>query len=51
MNPTLIDINKYTTSAINAIKDGWISNHGKFVELANNKIKEIILLENTILHP
>ena len=29
----------YTQSAISAIKDGWISNHGKFVELANNKLK------------
>ena len=43
------DINKYTTSAINAIKDGWISNHGKFVELANNKIKEITKSKYSIL--
>lgn len=35
------NIEKYTKSAIEAIKDGWISNHGKFVEIANNKLKEI----------
>jgi perosamine synthetase len=34
-------INKYKKSALKAISDGWISNHGAFVELANNKLKEI----------
>ncbi len=42
-------ISKYTFSAINAIKDGWISNHGKFVELANNKLKEITNTKFSIL--
>ena len=43
------NINKYSESAINAIKDGWISNHGKFVELANIKLKEITKSKYSIL--
>ena len=39
----------YTQSAISAIKDGWISNHGKFVNLANNKLKEITNTKFSIL--
>lgn len=35
------DINKYNESSINAIKEGWISNHGKYIELANHKLKDI----------
>ncbi len=42
-------IDKYKESSINAIKEGWISNHGKFVELANNKLKEIIKSNYSIL--
>lgn len=42
-------INKYTKSALNAIKEGWISNHGKFVELATNKLKEITNSKYAIL--
>lgn len=43
------NIKRYTTSALEAIKDGWISNHGKFVELANNKLKEITKTKYSIL--
>lgn len=43
------NINKYTKSAINAIKEGWISNHGRFVELANSKLKEITKSKYSIL--
>ena len=43
------NIDKYKESAINAIKEGWISNHGKFVELANNKLTEITKSNNSIL--
>jgi dTDP-4-amino-4,6-dideoxygalactose transaminase len=43
------NIDKYKESTINAIKEGWISNHGKFVELANNKLKEIIKSKYSIL--
>ena len=35
------DIKNYKKSALNAIEEGWISNHGKYIELANNKLKEI----------
>ena len=43
------NIKKYSESAINAIKEGWISNHGKFVELANIKLKEITKSKYSIL--
>jgi perosamine synthetase len=43
------EINKYTKSALNAIEDGWISNHGKYIELANNKLKEITQSKYSIL--
>lgn len=43
------NIEKYKTSALSAIKEGWISNHGKFVELATNKLKEIIKSNYCIL--
>jgi perosamine synthetase len=42
-------IESYTQSAISAIKDGWISNHGKFVDLANNKLKEVTNTKFSIL--
>lgn len=42
-------IDKYKKSAINAIKEGWISNHGKFIELANNKLKEVTKTKYSIL--
>lgn len=43
------NIYKYSTSALSAINDGWISNHGKFVELANNKLKEFTNTKYSIL--
>ena len=43
------DISKYTNSSINSINDGWISNHGKFIDLANNKLKEITKSRFSIL--
>ena len=43
------EIKKYIKSAINAIEEGWISNHGKYIELANNKLKQIIKSKYSIL--
>lgn len=43
------EINKYKKSALNAIESGWISNQGKYVELANNKLKEITQSKYSIL--
>jgi perosamine synthetase len=43
------NIDKYRKSAINAIEDGWISNHGIFVELANSKLKEFTKTKYSIL--
>jgi perosamine synthetase len=43
------DINNYKGSALNAIEEGWISNHGKYIELANNKLKEITKSKYSIL--
>jgi perosamine synthetase len=42
-------ITKYTTSAINAINTGWISNHGEYIEKAKNKLKEILGTKHIIL--
>jgi len=43
------DIENYKKSAMNAIEEGWISNHGKYIELANNKLKEITQAKYSIL--
>jgi perosamine synthetase len=43
------DIKNYKKSALNAIEEGWISNHGKYIELANNKLKEITQAKYSIL--
>lgn len=43
------NIDKYRKSAINAIEDGWISNHGTFVDLANSKLKEVTRTKYSIL--
>ena len=43
------DINNYKKSALNAIEEGWISNHGKYIELATNKINEITQSKYSIL--
>jgi perosamine synthetase len=42
-------LSKYKTSAIDAINTEWISNHGKYIELATNKFKEILNAKNIIL--
>ena len=42
-------IDNYKESAINAIKEGWVSNHGKYVELANNKLKDVTKSNYSIL--
>ena len=36
------DISKYNKSALNAINTGWISNLGENIDLAKNKLKEVI---------
>ena len=43
------NINKYNKSAIEAINSGWISNHGKYIELTNQKLCEIIGSKYSIL--
>ncbi len=35
-------LSKYTSSAIDAINSEWISNHGKYIELASTMLKDII---------
>lgn len=35
-------LKNYKKSAIDAIESEWISNHGRYIELATNKLKEII---------
>lgn len=42
-------LNKYKKSAIDAINSEWISNHGKYVNLATNKLREIIGCDYAIL--
>lgn len=42
-------LSKYKTSPIDAINSEWISNHGKYIELATNKFKEILNAKHTIL--
>jgi len=43
------NIINYSSSANHAIKSGWISNHGKFVELANELLKDITNSKHSIL--
>jgi perosamine synthetase len=43
------DINRYTDSAMDAIKSGWISNHGKYIELATKKLSDILNVPYIIL--
>jgi len=43
------NIAAYTKSAINAIESGWISNHGKYIGLATEKLKEIMKCKHAIL--
>ena len=35
-------LEKYKSSSLDAINSEWISNHGKYIELATNKFKEIL---------
>jgi perosamine synthetase len=43
------NVAKYTKSAIDAIESGWISNHGKYIELANVKLQNTIGCKYSIL--
>ncbi len=43
------NINKYTKSAIDAIKSGWISNHGIYIEKSTNLLKNILNVKHAIL--
>lgn len=43
------NIEKYTSEAKKAIESGWISNHGKYVNLATNKLCEILNCKYSIL--
>jgi perosamine synthetase len=43
------NIDNYRKSALNAIEDGWISNHGRYVELANSKLKDVTKSKYSIL--
>ena len=36
------NIEKYTEEAKKAIESGWISNHGEYINLATNKLSEIL---------
>jgi perosamine synthetase len=45
-NPT---IDKYKTSAINAINSGWISNHGEYINKSTDRLKEILNINYCIL--
>ena len=42
-------LSKYKTCPIDAINSEWISNHGKYIELATNKLKEILQVKHVIL--
>lgn len=35
-------LDKYKKSALEAIESGWVSNHGKYIELATNELKKIV---------
>jgi perosamine synthetase len=43
------NLKKYTSSAIDAIESGWISNHGKYIDLATNKLSTILNSKYCIL--
>jgi perosamine synthetase len=42
-------ISKYKSSAIDAINSEWISNHGKYIKLASDRLKDIIGTKYCIL--
>lgn len=43
------NIPSYTTSAIDAINSGWISNHGVYIEKSSNKLKTFLNSKYAIL--
>ena len=43
------NIQKYTSSAIKAINDGWISNLGEYTELAREELKNVIKSKYVVL--
>jgi perosamine synthetase len=43
------DLKKYKLSAIKAINDGWISNHGEFIKKSTDKLNEIMKTKYSIL--
>ena len=43
------EITTYKKLAIEAIQDGWISNHGKYIELSTSKLNETIKSKYSIL--
>lgn len=43
------NVTKYTASAIEAIRSGWISNHGEYVEKATTLLKSIVGVKHCIL--
>lgn len=43
------NIKKYCASAIDAIKSGWISNHGVYIEKATNLLQNILNVKHVIL--
>jgi perosamine synthetase len=43
------DIQKYKTSALDAINSGWISNHGEYIHKSTDKLKEIMNVKHVIL--
>jgi perosamine synthetase len=42
-------LENYKKGAIEAIESGWISNHGKYIELATMKLREILNVKHAIL--
>lgn len=42
-------LSRYKTSALDAIHSEWISNHGKYIDLATNKLKEVLRAKHVIL--
>jgi len=42
-------IEKYTKDAKKAIESGWISNHGEYVNLSTNKLREILNCKYSII--
>ena len=42
-------INKYKTSALKSIEDEWISNYGIYVDLASDKLCQILNIKHCIL--